>query len=80
LQEKYRFNRPFLKMDTQGHNIAVARGADPYLKNFIGLQRELALTTLYKDQPNFNDALELIGMPDSNSPLLSRIMKDIFLI
>ena len=58
LQEKYKFTRPFLKMDTQGHDIAVAKGAGTYLKHFVGLQSELALTTLYKDQLNFNEALD----------------------
>ena len=58
LQEKYRFSRPFLKMDTQGHDVAVAKGTGPYLSHFVGLQSELALTKLYKDQPDFFEVLE----------------------
>jgi FkbM family methyltransferase len=58
LQVKHKFRRPFLKMDTQGHDIAVARGAGPCLSQFVGIQSELALTNLYKDQPGFVEVLE----------------------
>jgi len=58
LQTKHKFRRPFLKMDTQGHDIAVAKGAGPYLKQFVGIQSELSLTSLYKDQPGFVEVLE----------------------
>jgi FkbM family methyltransferase len=58
LQAKYEFSRPFLKMDTQGHDVAVAKGAGAYLSRFAGLQSELALTNLYKDQPGFAEVLE----------------------
>jgi FkbM family methyltransferase len=58
LQAKFGFRRPFLKMDTQGHDVAVAKGAGPYLGQFVGLQSELSLTNLYKNQPGFFEALE----------------------
>jgi len=49
LKLKYGFSRPYLKMDTQGND---------FLKSFVGLQSELALRTLYKNQPSIYDALE----------------------
>jgi FkbM family methyltransferase len=58
LQLKHRFRRSFLKMDTQGHDVAVAKGAGSYLRQFVGLQSELSLTALYKDQPGFVEGLE----------------------
>jgi FkbM family methyltransferase len=58
LQAKFRFRRPFLKMDTQGHDLAVAKRSGRYLDQFVGLRSELSLTSLYKDQPGFVEALE----------------------
>jgi FkbM family methyltransferase len=51
------FSRPFLKMDTQGNDLAVARGAGDKLKKFVGIQSELAVKPLYKDQPDFREVL-----------------------
>jgi hypothetical protein len=45
-------------MDTQGHDVTVARGAGRYLRQFVGLQSELSLTQLYKEQASFTEALE----------------------
>jgi FkbM family methyltransferase len=59
---KYRakigFSRPFLKMDTQGHDLAVAVGAGEELKTFVGLQSELAIVRLYADSPTYREALD----------------------
>lgn len=57
-QDKLGFKRPFLKMDTQGHDVAVAKGAGDQLRQFVGLQSELAVKRLYDDSPRFEDALE----------------------
>jgi FkbM family methyltransferase len=59
---KYRarlgFRRPFLKMDTQGHDLAVARGAGEELRAFVGLQSELAIVRLYANSPTYREALD----------------------
>jgi len=57
-QDKLGFKRPFLKMDTQGHDVTVARGAGDQLGQFVGLQSELAVKRLYEDSPSFEEALE----------------------
>jgi len=57
LQAEYGFARPFLKLDTQGHDVDVVQGADRYIADFVGLQSELGLTTLYKGSKNFHEAL-----------------------
>jgi FkbM family methyltransferase len=57
LQEKFHFSSPFLKMDTQGHDLDVFVGASKCLNNFVGLQSELGLTKLYKGASTFSEAL-----------------------
>jgi FkbM family methyltransferase len=52
------FKRPFLKMDTQGHDVSVAVGAGDRLRDFVGLQSELAIQRLYEDAPSYAEALE----------------------
>lgn len=60
--EKHRsrlgFRHPFLKMDTQGHDLAVAAGAGERLREFVGLQSELAIEQLYAGSPSWQEALE----------------------
>jgi FkbM family methyltransferase len=58
LQAEFGFSRPFLKMDTQGHDLAVAQGARACISQFVGLQSELSFTTLYKNSPDAMAALE----------------------
>ncbi|ACA15608.1 methyltransferase FkbM family [Methylobacterium sp. 4-46] len=59
--EKYRkelkFTRPYLKMDTQGHDLSVVRGAGDSLRGFVGLQSELAIRKLYDTSVDFRDAI-----------------------
>jgi FkbM family methyltransferase len=52
-----KFQRPFLKMDTQGHDLEVVAGAGASLEHFIGLQSELAVIPLYDGTPNYKTAL-----------------------
>jgi len=59
LQEQFHFSRPFLKMDTQGHDLDVIVGASKCLSNFVGLQSELNLTKLYKGASTFSEGLAL---------------------
>ncbi len=58
LQGKYKFSRPFLKMDTQGFDIQVVRGGYDVIDNFIGLQSELSVKKLYTEGVYFHEALE----------------------
>lgn len=57
LANKFFFSRPFLKMDTQGFDLEVVKGAGEFLINFVGMQSELALTTLYQGAPEFAKSL-----------------------
>ena len=56
-QEKYRFRRPFLKLDTQGFDLQVAIGAGAQLKKFSGIQSEVAFSPIYKGAPTFAEAV-----------------------
>jgi FkbM family methyltransferase len=57
-REKLGFSRPFLKMDTQGHDIEVAKGAGDSLLDFVGIQSELAIKRIYSNSPLFSEAIE----------------------
>ncbi len=56
-KRKYGFSRPFLKIDTQGADLAVAKGAGDKLKEFIGVQTELSIRPIYENQPQLPDTL-----------------------
>jgi FkbM family methyltransferase len=53
------FNRPFLKMDTQGHDLAVVAGGRQHIAAFAGLQSELSINLLYEGAPNWHEALKI---------------------
>lgn len=56
-RERLGFARPFLKMDTQGHDVAVFEGAGTAIRAFVGLQTELAMQPLYDGSMGFVEAL-----------------------
>ncbi len=49
--------RPFLKMDTQGNDSEVVRGAGDALSKFVGIQTELAIRQLYEASTKFTEYL-----------------------
>ena len=51
------FTRPYLKMDTQGHDLAVAAGAGAALARFVGIQTEAAVQKIYEDTPDISQAI-----------------------
>jgi FkbM family methyltransferase len=55
---KLSFSRPFLKMDTQGNDLAVARGAGSSLKRFVALQSELSIKPLYDRQASYRESID----------------------
>lgn len=56
-QKRLGFRRPFLKMDTQGHDLFVARGAGDRLANFVALQSELSIVPIYAGMPNYSESI-----------------------
>jgi len=69
------FKRPFLKMDTQGNDLAVFEGAGDMIAHFVGLQSELSYRPLYAGIPGFAETLQayeargfrLTGLVPSNA-------------
>lgn len=57
LQAQHGFKLPFLKMDTQGCDLAVLRGAGNVLPNFVGFQSELSIRRIYEEAVDFREAL-----------------------
>jgi len=50
--------RVFLKMDTQGHDLAVMRGATGVRPLIVGLQSEMPAVRLYDGMPSIAEMLE----------------------
>jgi FkbM family methyltransferase len=48
----------FLKMDTQGYDLEVFKGATGCVEEIVGLQSELSVQPLYEDMPLYLEALE----------------------
>jgi len=58
-KKKLKFQRPFLKMDTQGHDATVVRSGASIIHEFVGLQSELSIAPLYETSMSFADAIAL---------------------
>lgn len=57
LKEQHPFQRPFLKMDTQGYDVRIFRSGASVVQEFVGLQSELAIKKIYADSMDFKEAL-----------------------
>ena len=54
-------DRPFLKVDTQGSELAVVRSAGSDLHRLVGLQLELSLVPLYQGETLFAEMVALLA-------------------
>lgn len=59
LSKKIGFKRPFLKMDTQGFDVEIFKSGGDIVRNFVGMQSELAIRKLYSQSIGFADAIDL---------------------
>jgi hypothetical protein len=50
--------RVFLKIDTQGYDVEVFKGASGCIANVRGLQSELSVQPVYMEMPHYLEALE----------------------
>lgn len=57
LATKYGFTRPFLKMDTQGFDLEVLKGALPKINHFLGLQSEVSVIHIYEGMPDWRQSI-----------------------
>jgi FkbM family methyltransferase len=60
LLDTLQVSRPYLKMDTQGFDLEVLRGAKISMKRFVGLQFEGSVIPIYKNMPHLTDMLAYI--------------------
>jgi FkbM family methyltransferase len=66
--------RVFLKMDTQGYDLEVFRGAEDCLNQVVGMQSEVAVKPTYAGMPHYLDAIrayegrgfELYGLAEAS--------------
>ena len=56
-RHRFGFERPFLKLDTQGFDMEVVRGAGPVIHDFLGLQSEIAFQQIYEGAPDFHSSV-----------------------
>lgn len=52
--------RIYLKIDTQGFDLEVVRGAESVLSGILALQTEVSLRSLYHDMPDFTESLQTL--------------------
>ena len=53
-------DRVFLKIDTQGFEKEVLRGAEASFSRLVGVQIEMSLTPIYADQPHLDEMIALL--------------------
>ncbi len=51
--------RVYLKLDTQGYDVEAFRGAGDRVREFVGMQSEVALMRIYEGMPRLPEALSL---------------------
>lgn len=61
LQAAHAFSRPFLKMDTQGHDLAVCEGAGDALAHLAGVQTELGVRPIYEGGTGYRAMIDWLG-------------------
>lgn len=54
-------SRPYLKLDTQGFDLEVMRGADVFLKRVCALQTEVSVRAIYDGMPDYLETFEFLS-------------------
>ncbi|WP_242123176.1 FkbM family methyltransferase [Sphingobium sp. Sx8-8] len=61
LRHAHGFARPFLKMDTQGHDLSVCQGAGGALGEMLGVQTELGVRPIYEGGTGYRAMIDWLG-------------------
>ncbi len=88
LQARYRFARPYLKMDTQGFELEIFRGAEDVHRLLVGVQSEVSVKRIYDDVVPWTEAIaeyeqagfELAALYPVNPHLPQLVEFDCFLV
>lgn len=78
-----KYSRLFLKMDTQGYDLNVLRGAAKVLENTVALQSEISVTPLYEGMPDYIESLSMFrtaGFELTGLYPISRVPESLILI
>ncbi|UZW55768.1 FkbM family methyltransferase [Sphingobium sp. JS3065] len=62
LKRAHGFARPFLKMDTQGHDLSVCEGAGGVLGEMAGVQTELGVRPIYEGGTGYRDMIDWLAI------------------
>ncbi len=76
LLQRFQCSRLFLKMDTQGYDLEVFKGAAGCMDKIRGIQSELSVQPLYKNMPHYLEALdayEAAGFDLYNLSVVNRV-------
>ena len=57
LRESLKFERAFLKLDTQGYDLEVFRGVSGSLDIILGVQTEVSVLPIYQNMPSLEESL-----------------------
>jgi FkbM family methyltransferase len=60
LQERLGFDRPYLKLDTQGFDLEVLSGSSESLASMRALQTEASVIGIYKGMPGYMDTIRYL--------------------
>lgn len=57
---KHDVKRIYLKLDTQGYDLEVVKGAGGVLSRLAGMQTEVAVQRLYKGMPSYQESIRIL--------------------
>ena len=60
LSEVYNLSSIFLKMDTQGSDLQILKGAEETLSKIYAVQSELSVIPLYQEMPAYNEVIDYL--------------------
>lgn len=70
--------RLFIKVDTQGYDLEVIKGATGVMQHIVGMQSELSVTPIYKNMPHYTRCLEYyesLGFSLMNLAIVNRTLQ-----
>jgi FkbM family methyltransferase len=76
LLAQYGFERPFLKLDTQGFDLNVVRGAGDRIGRFVAILSEVASRRLYAGSPPLRESLETLEASGFNLVGLYKVRQE----
>jgi hypothetical protein len=66
----------FLKLDTQGYDLEVVRGAQNILSGILALQTELSFIQIYENMPNYHTVIEELNQLGFDITFLEPLYRD----